>query len=73
MTGWDVCGRGHAWQGGCVWQGRACKVGGGGACIAGETATAADGMYPTGIHSYCRGCHTTGDTQNLDVYFQTMT
>ena len=26
-------------------------VGGGGACVAGEMATAADGMHPTGIHS----------------------
>ena len=29
-------GRGDAWQG---------------ACVAGETATAADGMHPTGMHS----------------------
>ena len=25
--------------------------GGGGACMAGETATAADGTHPTGMHS----------------------
>ena len=28
--------------GGCAWQG---------ACVAGVTATAADGTYPTGMHS----------------------
>ena len=47
-----VCGRGCAWQaacmsgacvaGGCAWQG---------ACVARETATAADGTHPTGMHS----------------------
>ena len=31
-------GKGHAWWG---------------ACAAGETATAADGMYSTGMHSRC--------------------
>ena len=52
--GWGACmagcvyGMGHAWQGGvrgkggCAWQG---------GCMAGETATAADGMHTTGIHS----------------------
>ena len=25
---------------------------GGGACVAGETTTAADGTHPTGMHSY---------------------
>ena len=39
---------GHAWQGvygrGNAWQ---C----GRECVAGETATAADGTYPTGMHS----------------------
>ena len=34
---------GHAWQGGVWW--------GGGACMAGQTATAAYGMHPTGMHS----------------------
>ena len=34
---------GHAWQGG---------MRGKGACVAGETATAADGTHPTGIHSW---------------------
>ena len=51
-------GKGHAWQGACVagghaWQG-ACVAGGMhgyGACMAGETATSADGMHPTGMHS----------------------
>ena len=39
-----VCGKGgHAWRG-------ACMVGGG-ACVAGETATAVDSMHPTGMHS----------------------
>ena len=49
-----VCGRGACMAGGmpgkggmhgrgCVWQG--------GACVAGETATAADGTHPTGMHS----------------------
>ena len=38
-----MCGRGHVWQGGHAWQG--------GTCMAGEMATAADGMYPTGMHS----------------------
>ena len=51
---------GHAWQGMCVVGGVAgiCMVGGvhdrgcawQGACVAGETATAADGMHPTGMH-----------------------
>ena len=33
---------GGGWVG--VWRG-------GGACVAGETATAADGQHPTGMHS----------------------
>ena len=33
--------------GGCAWQG-ACMAGG--ACVAGETAAAADGTHPTGMH-----------------------
>ena len=36
-------GGGHAWQGG------ACM--GRGACMAGQTATAAYGTHPTGMHS----------------------
>ena len=44
----------HAWQGGmhggeCVWQGGGTCMAG--ACVAGETATAADGTHPTGMHS----------------------
>ena len=39
-----MCGRGCAWQGG--------MHGGGGACMAGETATAADGTHPTGMLSF---------------------
>ena len=56
-----VCGGVCAWcracmAGGHVWQG-ACMVEGGGlvwhegACMAGEMATAADGTYPTEMHS----------------------
>ena len=56
---------GHAWQGGVHGKG-AWVVGGvrgkggvhgrgdvwrGGACVAGEMATAADGSHPTGMHS----------------------
>ena len=37
-----VHGGGHAWQGVCM------AVG---ACVAGGTATAADSMHPTGMHS----------------------
>ena len=37
---------GGAWQGGYVFPG---------ACMAGETATAADGTHPTGMHS-CNKC-----------------
>ena len=43
MCGGDVHGSGHAWWGGHAWLG--------GACVAGETATAADGTHPTGMHS----------------------
>ena len=42
MAGW------HAWKGG-AWQGGMC--GGGGACMAGEMATAVESTYPTGMHS----------------------
>ena len=45
---------GCAWQGGHAWQGgmhgRGC-VWWGGSCVAGETATEADGTHPTGMHS----------------------
>ena len=42
-----------------MWQGGVCGGGGvhgrEGACVAGETATAADGTHPTGMHScFCR-------------------
>ena len=43
LHGWGMC------DGGCAWQG---SMHGGGACMAGETATAAYGMHPTGMHSY---------------------
>ena len=56
-------GRGRAWQGsmrgGGVHDKRACVAGGvhggGGTCVAGETATEADGTHPTGMHS-CYQC-----------------
>ena len=61
-----VCGRGscvaggHAWWGGHEWQG-VCMVGGGmrdrGACVAGETATTADGTHPTGMLSCVENLH----------------
>ena len=61
--------RGHVWQRGVHYKGRACMAGGmhgrghawwglcmaGGACVAGETATAAGGTHPTGMHS-CLPC-----------------
>ena len=45
----------HTWQGGMCGRG-VCMAGGGmcgweGACVAGETATAADGTHPTGMFS----------------------
>ena len=50
-------------RGACVAGGmhgrRTCMSGGvrgRGACVAGETATAADGTHPTGMHS-CSLCH----------------
>ena len=39
----------HAWQGWCAWQG---AMRGGGHGVTGDTATAADGTHPTGMHSY---------------------
>ena len=53
MHGRGMRDRGHAWCGVCAWQ-WACVVGGvhgRGVCWAGETATAADGTRPTGMHS----------------------
>ena len=41
-------GKGHVCQGACMVGGGMC---GRGACMAGEMATAADGTYPTGMHS----------------------
>ena len=38
----------HAWQEGHVWWGLFAVEG---ACVAGETATAADGTHPTRMHS----------------------
>ena len=49
MHGKGVCiAGGHAWQGGMHGGG---MHGGRGACVAGETATTADGMHPSGMHS----------------------
>ena len=45
MTG-GMCARRHAWQ--HTWQGHAWW----GVYVAGEMATPADSMHPTGIHSY---------------------
>ena len=58
VTG-GVHGRGRAWQGACMardvhgmYMEGGCVVWGGGcAFVAGETATTADGMRPTGMHS----------------------
>ena len=48
-----MCNRGH------VRQGDMCSRGGvhGGGIHAGETATAADGTHPTGMHSCCNAVH----------------
>ena len=49
-----MCGRVYVWQGACMAGG---LWGGGGhhawqeACVAGEKATAADSVHPTGMHS----------------------
>ena len=54
-----VCGRGTCMAGGHAWQ-RVCVAGGvyGGveACVTGETAIAADGTHPTGMHSWANTC-----------------
>ena len=47
LHGRGLCGRGHAWQGACVVGGMHDR----GACMAGEMATAAGGIHPTGMHS----------------------
>ena len=48
VGGGGVCGEGACMVGGHAWRGCVC---GGGVCVAGETATAADGTHPTGMHS----------------------
>ena len=49
MSGKGAClARGHVWQGGMSGKG-ACVVGA--TCMAGETASAVNGMHPTGMHS----------------------
>ena len=47
----SVHGEGRAWRRGMHGKG---VCGGGGACVAGETATAADGTHLTGMHSSCK-------------------
>ena len=48
VHGRGVCGGArHAWQGACMAGGMCDK----GACVAKETATAADGTHPTEMHS----------------------
>ena len=54
---------GRAWQGGMC--GRGC-VHGMEACVAGETATAAGGMHPTGMHS----CFLCGYTEDTFLYLE---
>ena len=59
--GWHVWQRGACVVKGACMAGRACMAGGmhggggegvwQGACVAGDTTTAADGMHPTGMHS----------------------
>ena len=52
MSGWACMSGRHVW--GCVWQGGVHGRVGGQGCAwqeAGETATAADGTHPTGMHS----------------------
>ena len=50
--GRGMCGRGCAWQGACVAGGvHDWGICGRGACMAGETTTAADDTHPTGMHS----------------------
>ena len=44
-----VCGKGACMAGGMC--GGGMHGGGGGACVAGEMATAVDGTHPTGMHS----------------------
>ena len=59
VCGKGVYGRGHAWQGVCMWQEGGMHGNGGvhdrgnaqhGACVAGEMTTAVDGTHPTGMH-----------------------
>ena len=56
MRGKGVCMAGgmHGRRGACVTEGGVCVAGGMHgrvACVAGETATAAGGTHPTGMHS----------------------
>ena len=64
---------GHAWQGGvhgrrCVWWGGG-HAWQGGACMVGETATAAGGTHPTGMHS----CNKNANTNITECYYERKT
>ena len=60
-------------KGACMAKGACVAKGGmhgeGGACMAGETATAADGMHPTGMHS-CFTLLSRGRQSFLLIYLQ---
>ena len=62
---------GHAWQGGMCGRGHAWWGNGRGACVAGETTTAADGMHPTGMHS-CSFLMFGGGGTSLSWYHETL-
>ena len=51
----QACVKNSVHRGGREWQGDVHGRGGGGACVAGETATAADGMHAAGMHSCLKG------------------
>ena len=51
-----------------LFTGRAC-VAGGGAFVAGETATAADGTHSTGMHSCFPFTYTDGQIESLKKHF----
>ena len=58
--------RGHTWWAMHVWQGDMHDRGHAwlGACVAGKTATAADGTHPTGMHS-CDPCVCVGASPEI--------
>ena len=59
----DVHGKGSVWWGAYIV---------GGACVAGETATAADGTHPTGIHSFAV-CISTVDNKCIGFLYLAQT